>query len=118
MSDQVEPAPSRVPVGGAAHPPRTTVPLAQADAADLSVPQGPVRAGVPSSGNWQMPEWMREEGGEGTGGGFNLPEAETGGGKGRVVRLAVIGLVVVALLAAAAMYLLKSGDKSKGASKS
>lgn len=87
---------------------------------DMSGPAGPVRAGVPSSGNWQMPDWMRPEAGEAPGGGFNLPEAETGGGKGKVVVFAVIGLVLVVALAAAAMFYLKSsgkpGAKPKGTS--
>lgn len=78
---------------------------------DMSGPAGPVKAGVPSSGNWQMPDWMRPEAGEAPGGGFNLPEAETGGGKGKVVLFAVIGLVLVVALAAAAMFFLKSGGK-------
>ena len=80
---------------------------------DMSGPAGPVKAGVPSSGNWQMPEWMRAEAGDAPGGGFNLPEAETGGGgKGKVVLFVVIGLILVAALAAAAVYFLKPSGKS------
>jgi hypothetical protein len=82
---------------------------------DMSGPSGPVKAGVPSSGNWQMPEWMRPEAGDAPGGGFNLPEAAEKRGKGKIVLLAVVAVLVVALLAAGAVLLLKPGSGKKSA---
>lgn len=35
--------------------------VAQYAGVDMSGPAGPPKAGIPSSGNWRMPEWMREE---------------------------------------------------------
>ncbi len=72
---------------------------------DMSGPDTPVKAGVPSSGNWQMPEWMREEAPDG---GFVVPD-EPGGGRGRVGLLVGVGVLVAALIAAGAVYVMRSG---------
>jgi hypothetical protein len=77
---------------------------------DMSGPDTPAKAGVPSSGNWQMPEWMREEAPDG---GFVVPgeSASGGGGKGKLVLVAGAGVLVAALIAAGAVFLLKGNDK-------
>jgi len=79
---------------------------------DMSGPDTPAKAGVPSSGNWQMPDWMREEAADG---GFVLPEEPGsgggGGGKGKIGLFAGIGVVVAALIAAGAVFALKGNGK-------
>ncbi|TDC82792.1 hypothetical protein [Actinomadura sp. 7K507] len=80
-----------------------------------AVPTGagePGRPGKPSSGNWQMPEWMADEesadaklGGSPRGRRDDLD----GGGRSRLVLFGGVGLLVVALVAAGAVYLLKNG---------
>ncbi|MDL4814572.1 hypothetical protein [Actinomadura opuntiae] len=69
---------------------------------------GPAKAGKPSSGNWQMPEWMADEaaadaklGGSPRGSDDLLDE---GGGRSRLVLIGGVGLLVVALLAAGGVY--------------
>ena len=73
---------------------------------DMSGPGTPAKAGVPSSGNWQMPDWMREEAPDG---GFAVPDEPGSGGKGKIVLFAGVGVLVAALLAAGAVYALRSG---------
>jgi hypothetical protein len=72
---------------------------------DMSGPGGPVKAGVPSSGNWQMPDWMREEAPDG---GFLVADGQRGG-KGKVMLLAGVGVLVAALIAAGVVYVMQSG---------
>jgi hypothetical protein len=68
------------------------------------------KPGTPSSGNLRIPEWMREENN-----GASAPETgfdhEQGGGS-RVALFAGVGLLVIAILAAAVVYFLMSGDGS------
>ncbi|WP_433240198.1 hypothetical protein [Actinomadura nitritigenes] len=69
---------------------------------------GPAKAGKPSSGNWQMPDWMADEaaadaklgGSPGTSGDV----FDEGGGRSRLVLIGGVGLLVVALLAAGGVY--------------
>ncbi|WP_285694322.1 hypothetical protein [Actinomadura sp. NBRC 104412] len=79
-------------------------------------PSAPPKPGKPSSGNWQMPEWMADEQaadaklGRSSGDSF-----DEGGGRGRVALLAGVGVLVLALLAAGAVYLLQQrGDDGGG----
>ncbi|MFD0537704.1 hypothetical protein ACFQY7_32050 [Actinomadura luteofluorescens] len=74
-----------------------------------AVPTGsgqPAKPGKPSSGNWQMPDWMADESAaDAKLGGSPKPERDVldgGGGRSRLVLFGGIGLLVVALLAAAA----------------
>lgn len=83
-----------------------------------AVPTGtgePARPGKPSSGNWQMPEWMAdEESADAKLGGSPKPPRDgldDGGGRSRLVLFGGVGLLVVALVAAGAVYLLKGGDE-------
>jgi hypothetical protein len=90
-----------------------------------AAPSGPPKPGKPSSGNWQMPDWMADEsaadaklgrstgdGGDGGGSGDSFDER---GGRGRVVLLAGVGVLVLALLAAGGVYLLqqRGGDEAE-----
>ncbi|GAA2423710.1 hypothetical protein GCM10010191_39790 [Actinomadura vinacea] len=91
-------------------------------------PTGPVKPGKPSSGNWQMPDWMADEDaadtklGRSTGrldaqpGGHAPDGFEDGGGRGKLILFGGVGLLVLALLAAGGVYLLKqrSGDPGSG----
>jgi hypothetical protein len=74
---------------------------------------GPAKPGKPSSGNWQMPEWMADE--SSADAKLNGPVAE--GGRSRLGLYAGVGLLVVALLAAVVVYLLKgrNGDDARPA---
>ncbi|GAA2733216.1 hypothetical protein [Actinocorallia aurantiaca] len=80
---------------------------------DLSGPAEPPKAGIPSSGNWQMPEWMREEteanraAGTGTGGGFD--EQEMRKDRSRTFLFAGLGTLAVAGIVALGIYVL-TGD--------
>ncbi|HEY7485573.1 MAG TPA: hypothetical protein VH912_14005 [Streptosporangiaceae bacterium] len=83
-----------------------------------SGPSTPPKPGTPSSGNLRLPEWMREEmnggrdktPGPGPSGGTNPwgPDGEEDEGRSRLMLYGGVGLLVVALLAAAAVYFLKS----------
>jgi hypothetical protein len=124
---------------------------------DMSGPGTPPKPGMPSSGNWRMPDWMSEEGDEANedkagkagkagkgrkeakeakgrkeakattatkatkatketaGAGPELLEVDPDGGRSRVGLFAGVSLLVIALVAAAAVYLLKTGDATKSA---
>ncbi|TDD72540.1 hypothetical protein E1293_32560 [Actinomadura darangshiensis] len=92
-----------------------------------AVPTGsgqPAKPGKPSSGNWQMPEWMADEasadaklggggGGKGERSGPRKPPRDAldeAGGRSRLVLFGGIGLLVVALIAAGGVYFMKNGD--------
>ncbi|WP_173098870.1 hypothetical protein [Actinomadura verrucosospora] len=69
---------------------------------------GPAKSGKPSSGNWQMPDWMADEaaadaklGGSPRTSGDGFDE---GGGRSRLVLIGGVGLLVVAILAAGGVY--------------
>lgn len=75
----------------------------------------PPKPGRPSSGNWQMPDWMADEasadGKLGTARGID----DGGGGRSRLVLVGGIGLLVVALVAAGGVYLMKNKDDTEPA---
>ncbi|WP_433328635.1 hypothetical protein [Spirillospora sp. CA-294931] len=74
---------------------------------------GPGKPGKPSSGNWRMPEWMAdEEAADAKLGG--RASSDDDGGRGRLVLYSGVGLLVVALVAAGAVYYLKSKDENTG----
>ncbi|XRQ11328.1 hypothetical protein ACN3XK_10710 [Actinomadura welshii] len=81
-----------------------------------AVPTGvgePAKPGKPSSGNWQMPEWMADEASADAKLGGS-PRAsrdglDDGGGRSRLVLFGGVGLLVVALVVAGAVYFVKSG---------
>ncbi|NDU77267.1 hypothetical protein GWI34_32285 [Actinomadura sp. DSM 109109] len=82
-----------------------------------AVPTGsgqPAKPGKPSSGNWQMPDWMADEdAADAKLGGSPKPRRDVldeGGGRSRLVLFGGIGLLVVALLAAGGVYFMASGD--------
>ncbi|MEU8797886.1 hypothetical protein [Spirillospora sp. NPDC048819] len=82
-----------------------------------AVPTGvgePAKPGKPSSGNWQMPEWMADEASADSKlGGSPKPPRDVldGGGRSRLVLFGGVGLLVAALVAAGAVYFLKGGDE-------
>ncbi|MBC6456822.1 hypothetical protein [Actinomadura sp. HBU206391] len=100
----------------------------------LSGPSTPPKPGTPSSGNLRIPDWMREENGGGAGGPSDeddfgtkprsrakdktrhknrgADKAEDSGAGSRVALFAGVGLLVVALIASAVVYVLKSGGDS------
>ncbi|MQY07048.1 hypothetical protein ACRB68_51450 [Actinomadura sp. RB68] len=75
---------------------------------------GPGKSGKPSSGNWQMPDWMADEGAADAKLGTQDP-LDDGDGRNRVVLFGGVGLLVVAVAAAGGVYLLK-GRGDSGAS--
>lgn len=82
-----------------------------------AVPTGsgqPAKPGKPSSGNWQMPDWMADEdAADAKLGGSPKPQRDVldeRGGRSRLVLFGGVGLLVVALLAAGGVYFMKSGD--------
>jgi hypothetical protein len=94
-------------------------------------PVTPPKPGKPSSGNWQMPDWMADEDtadaklGRSSGGFGGDPHGGRGGrggdglgedaGRSRLVLYGGVGLLVVALLAAGGVYLLKQRGGDSGA---
>ncbi len=86
--------------------------VAQYAGVDLSGPAGPPKAGIPSSGNWQMPEWMREETqanleASAQGGGFD--EREMRRDRSRTYVFAGIGALAIAGFVALGIVVFK-GD--------
>jgi len=82
-----------------------------------AVPTGsgaPAKPGKPSSGNWQMPEWMADEASADAKLGAGSDDLlDDGGGRSRLLLFGGIGLLVVALLAAAVVFLLKGGGSAE-----
>jgi hypothetical protein len=83
-----------------------------------AVPTGsgqPAKPGKPSSGNWQMPDWMAdEESADAKLGGSPKPSRDVlddTGGRSRLVLFGGVGLLVVALVAAGAVYLTRGGGE-------
>ncbi|WP_344242885.1 hypothetical protein [Actinocorallia libanotica] len=86
--------------------------VAQYAGVDLSGPAEPPKAGIPSSGNWQMPEWMREEteanrAGSAGGGGFD--EQEMRRDRSRTYLFAGLGTLAVAGIVALGVFVF-AGD--------
>ncbi|MFI0484978.1 hypothetical protein [Actinomadura sp. 9N215] len=80
------------------------------------VPTGvgePAKPGKPSSGNWQMPDWMADEAAAdaklGAPGKPRRDVLDDNGGRSRIVLFGGVGLLVLALVAAGAVYFVKSG---------
>ncbi|MEV5831790.1 hypothetical protein AB0L25_40150 [Spirillospora sp. NPDC052242] len=76
-----------------------------------AVPTGsdrPVKSGKPSSGNWQMPDWMADEAAADEKLGASGDPLETGG-RSRLVLFGGVGLLVAALIAAGGVYFLTRG---------
>jgi hypothetical protein len=71
---------------------------------DMSGPGTPPKAGIPSSGNWQMPDWMAQDSEVGP----TLDVDSREGGRSRTALFAGIGVLIIALLAAAAVFFLRS----------
>jgi hypothetical protein len=69
---------------------------------------GPAKSGKPSSGNWQMPDWMADEAAADAKLGGSPARAgdvfDEGGGRSRTVLIGGVSLLVVALLAAGGVY--------------
>lgn len=83
-------------------------------------PTGPVQPGKPSSGNLRLPEWMREQDGDGGApGGLTAPPSDDfEEGRSKRPLLAGLGVLLVGLIAAGGAYFLSSGggsDKSADA---
>ncbi|WP_026313373.1 hypothetical protein [Actinomadura flavalba] len=70
------------------------------------------RSGRPSSGNWQMPEWMADEDAADAklGESASRTEFEEPAGRSRVLLYGGVGVLVVALAAAGGVYYLKNRD--------
>ncbi|MEO3786553.1 hypothetical protein ABGB12_24775 [Actinocorallia sp. B10E7] len=83
---------------------------------DLSGPAEPPKAGIPSSGNWQMPEWMREEteanraASAETGGGFD--EQEMRKDRSRTFLFAGLGALAVVGVVALGIFVVKGNGDS------
>ncbi|MCW2898010.1 MAG: hypothetical protein JWO67_275, partial [Streptosporangiaceae bacterium] len=77
-----------------------------------SGPGTPPKPGTPSSGNLRMPDWMREENGGGPASRLEVDEARGGS---RTALFAGVGLLVVALVAAAGVYFLMPRGDAKTA---
>ncbi|MFD0901469.1 flagellar basal body-associated FliL family protein [Actinomadura sediminis] len=76
-----------------------------------AVPTGstqPAKPGKPSSGNWQMPDWMADEAAADEKLGASGDALETGG-RSRLVLFGGVGLLVAALIAAGGVYFLTRG---------
>ncbi|TDD36607.1 hypothetical protein E1287_10625 [Actinomadura sp. KC06] len=90
-----------------------------------AVPTGmgePAKPGKPSSGNWQMPDWMADEAAaDAKLGASERPRRDVlddDGGRSRIVLFGGVGLLVVALVAAGAVYLMRGGDDAPAESDS
>ncbi|WP_123668957.1 hypothetical protein [Actinocorallia herbida] len=85
---------------------------------DMSGPEGPVKAGIPSSGNWRMPEWMREETEANKQAGVQnagFDEGEMRRDRGRTYVFAGMGAVaLVAFIALGVMVLKEDGSADDG----
>jgi hypothetical protein len=80
---------------------------------DMSGPGGPPKPGKPSSGNWQMPDWIHEEEQQARQGGGTSADADFDeGGRSRVALFAGVGVLVVALAAAGGVFYLKRDGNS------
>lgn len=91
-----------------------------------AVPTGaglPAKPGKPSSGNWQMPDWMADEAAADAKLGDGEPNKrrdrreprdrhtlDEGGGRSKLILIGGVGLLVAALAAVGTVYFLKGGD--------
>ncbi|WP_119728745.1 hypothetical protein [Thermomonospora amylolytica] len=69
----------------------------------------PVKPGKPSSGNWQLPDWIHDEEQQARQGRRPEPAGFEEEGRSRVGLYAGIGLLLVALVAAGGVFFLKRG---------
>jgi len=84
--------------------------------APTSTTATPAKPGRPSSGNWQMPAWMADEAAaDAKLGGSTAPGGDEEGGRSRLALYGGVGLLVLGLLAAGAVYYVKQrGDDDSG----
>ncbi|MBW8487562.1 hypothetical protein [Actinomadura parmotrematis] len=74
---------------------------------------GPGKSGKPSSGNWQMPDWMADENAADAKLGVQGSLDDAGSGRSRLMLFGGVGLLAVAVLAAGGVYFVtKSGDSA------
>ncbi|GAA4091639.1 hypothetical protein [Actinomadura miaoliensis] len=78
----------------------------------------PAKPGRPSSGNWQMPEWMADEAAaDAKLNGPVRPDGDEEGGRSKLALYGGVGLLVLGLLAAGTVYYVKQrGDDSDSGS--
>ncbi|GLZ10248.1 hypothetical protein Acsp04_04830 [Actinomadura sp. NBRC 104425] len=75
----------------------------------------PAKPGRPSSGNWQMPAWMADEAAaDAKLGGSTAPDVDEDRGRSRLALYGGVGLLVLGLLAAGAVYYVKQRDDDSG----
>ncbi|GAB2849119.1 hypothetical protein GCM10022221_55650 [Actinocorallia aurea] len=82
---------------------------------DMSGPAGPVKAGIPSSGNWRMPDWMREETEANKQAGVQnagFDENEMRRDRGRTYLIAGVGVVALAAFAVLGFLVLGGEDSA------
>ncbi|SEF94618.1 hypothetical protein SAMN04489712_102592 [Thermomonospora echinospora] len=80
---------------------------------DISRSSTPPKPGKPSSGNWQMPDWIHEEEQRARQGGGTPSDAGfEEGGRSRVALFAGVGVLVVALAAVGGFFYVKRGGDS------
>lgn len=82
---------------------------------DMSGPEGPVKAGIPSSGNWRMPDWMREETEANKQAGVQnagFDEQEMRRDRGRTLIFAGMGVVALVAFVALAVAVLNNDSSS------
>lgn len=80
---------------------------------DMSGPGTPPKPGTPSSGNWQMPEWMREETEANAANPdreLGLDETELRKDRSRTMMFAGIGVLLLALFVALGIWVLGGSD--------